>query len=116
MANGDITLTTPKSTSLLPLLEFNVGFLPTPAMTITFAETSAGGASHSVRITDASAVGFDYSAGSFTDNVGRVISGEYTTMIGIIFGAGANTPAQRKTAAINRLLTSGVVTLTGTVG
>lgn len=116
MANGDITLTTPKSVSALPLLEFNIGFLPTPAMTITFAETSATGASHSVRITDTGAVGFDYAAGVFTDNVPRVISGEYTTMIGVIFGAGASTPAQRKTAAVNRLLTSGVVTLTGTVG
>lgn len=116
MANGDITLTTPKSTSLLPLLEFNIGFLPTPAMTITFAETSAGGASHSVRITDANAIGFDYSAGAFTDNVARVISGEYTTMIGIIFGAGVNTPAQRKTAAVQRLSASGVVTGTFTVG
>lgn len=115
MANGDITLTTPKSVSALPLLEFNIGFQPTAVMTLTFAETGATGTCHSVRITDASATGFDYAAGVFTDNVPRVISGEYTAMIGIIFGAGASTPAQRKTAAVNRLFTSGVVTLTGTV-
>ena len=115
MANGDITLTTPKSVSALPLLEFNIGFLPSAVMTITFAETNPAGPSHSVRISDAGATGFDYAAGVFTDNVPRVISGEYTAMILVIFGAGASTPAQRKTAAVNRLITSGVVTLTGTV-
>jgi hypothetical protein len=115
LANGDLTLTTPRSVGTLPLLEFNIGFLPTPAMTITFGEISAAGPSHSVRITDAAATGFDYTAGVFTDNVPRVIAGEYSTMLGIIFGAGASTPNQRKSAAINRLFTSGVVTGTMTV-
>src|SRR6476646_7379509 len=115
MANGDLSLTTPRSVGTLPLLEFNIGFLPVPAMTVTFGEVSATGTSHSVRITDTAATGFDYSAGVFTDGIGRVITGEYSAMLGIIFGAGASTPNQRKSAAINRLLTSGVVTGTMTV-
>lgn len=115
MASGDITLTTPKSVSALPLMEFNIVFLPAPAMTITFGEGGAAGPSHSVRITDTGATGFDYTAGVFTDGIARVISGEYTAMLGIIFGAGASTPNQRKSAAINRLSASGVVTGTFTV-
>src|SRR5882757_5252022 len=116
MAAGDIALTTPRSIPTLVLVEFNIGFLPTPIMTVTFAEVSATGISHSVRITDASATGFDYSAGAFTDNVARVISNEYTAMVAILFGAGASTPNQRKTAGVQRCFTSGVITATATVG
>lgn len=116
MAAGDIALTTPRSIPNLVLIELNIGFLPTPVMTVTFAEVNSAGTSHSVRITDTSATGFDYSAGAFTDGVPRVISNEYTAMVGILFGAGASTPNQRKTAGVQRCFTSGVITATATVG
>jgi hypothetical protein len=109
MPQGDITFTAAKSVTGLVLVEFIVTFAPTPAITIIFSE-GAGGPQHVVRLTDASASGFDYAAGVFIDNVARVITGEMTAMLGVLFKVNA------KTLGIQRLITDGVITVPGTVG
>jgi hexokinase len=64
---------------------------------------------------DTDCVGFSISGSTINDGVTVAISGEYTKLLGIIFGAGANTPNQRRTAAINALKTDGVISVVGTV-
>ncbi|MCA1824403.1 MAG: hypothetical protein LC640_09120 [Frankia sp.] len=83
---------------------------------MTWFEGGIGGPSHSAKLFDGFCVGFDYSAGVFTDNLMRAISGERAKLIGLLFGAGANTPAQRQTAAIQALLADGVINVSGAVG
>jgi hypothetical protein len=115
MANGDMTLTTPKTISITGLtLVQMVLSLATSTMQIVFQETATG-VLHSAQLTDASCIGFDLTAGVFTDSVPRAVTGEYTKLLGILFGAGASTPAQRKTAAVQALVTDGIVTVACTV-
>lgn len=119
MPAGDLTLGTPKSIPVLVLLDFSVVLGPgPPSMAFTFAEGAAAGAgpTHGVRVTDTGALGFDYSAGVFADQLTRVISGEFTKLAGILFGAGGSGPGARRTAAIQALKDDLVITLTGTVG
>ena len=115
MAAGDITLTVPKSVPLIPLGAVDICILPSPFITFTFFEVDEKGPTHVVRITNAAVTGFDFAAGVFTDNVPRALSGYLTTILGVLFIGNATTLNQRKTAAVTRLFTDGVITLTGTV-
>lgn len=118
MANGDIALTTPKSVPNLSLGEVDICIIPSPFMAITFFETDEKGPTHVVRITNAAGdvKGFDLTAGVFTDNVPRALTGYLTTILGVLFIGNASTLNQRKSALVNRLITDGVITVAGTVG
>jgi len=112
MASGDMNLNVAKvlTVSGLTLQSFVID-LVNAFMQLTFIEVATG-TPHVVRLTDAASgcTGFDLTGGAFTDGLARAVSGEYTKLIGIIFGAGANTPNQRKTAATAALITDGVIT------
>lgn len=118
MANGDIALTTPKSIPTLVLADVHINILPTAFLTATFFEVDEKGACHTVRITNAAngVTGFDLTAGVFTDNVTRALTGYLTTILGVLFIGDASTLNQRKTAFVTRLRTDSVITVAGTVG
>ncbi len=115
MPNGDITLTTAKTITVtgLVLQTFLIDFAGSNVQ-ISFAEVATGNV-HVVRLTDAACIGFDLTAGVFTDGVARAITGEMTKLLGVLFGAGASTAGQRKTNAVQTLITDGVITVAGTV-
>lgn len=118
MSAGDIAITTPPTIPNLPLGDINITVLPTASLTATFFENDATGKAHVVRITNASngVTGFDLTAGVFTDNITRALTGYLTTILGVLFIGDASTLNQRKTAFVTRLKTDGVITVTGTVG
>lgn len=115
MAAGDINLNVAKSIPNLVFADQTIAQLPQQMITVAFFEGGPAGPSHSVRLTDASCVGFDYSAGVFTDSIPRAILGEFTKIRAILYGAGASGMAARQTAAIQALVTDGVITLQGNV-
>lgn len=118
MASGDIALTVPKSVPNLPLAEVNISIVPSPFMTITFVEVDEKGKAHVVRITNAAngVQGFDVVGSVITDDQTRALSGYLTTILGVLFIGNASTLNQRKTALVQRLITDGVIVVTGTVG
>ncbi len=116
MAAGDISLTTPINkvvVSGFSVRDLNIS-LKNAKMEVVFEEPT--GDIHTVRLNDTSCLGFGISGSVVTDDIPRAVSGEYTKLLGILFGAGANTPNQRRTAAINALVTDGIITVVGTVG
>lgn len=120
MANGDITLPTPKSVPLIVLAEVDITIIPSAFLTVSFFETDEKGLCHTIRITNAvnGVLGFDYSAGVFTEGITRALTGYLTTILGVLFIGNASTLNQRKTALVQRLITDNVITgfTTGNVG
>lgn len=116
MAAGDITLTSSVTQTItgFTVLGFNVR-LDSGTMTIDFRE-AATGAARSVVVTDTACIGFDVAGGVITDRVPRSVSGEFTKLLGILFGAATGNANARRTAAVQALKDDGVITLTGTVG
>jgi hypothetical protein len=117
MASGDINYGANRvlTATGLQLGSFVIDLL-TSTMRMTFVEVATGIA-HAATIGDAagSVSGFDLTGGVYTDGIARpAITGEYTKLVGIIFGAGGNNPNQRKTAATAALIADGVVTGVGT--
>jgi|SRR5579862_1916228 len=110
MANGDISLSSPKTISV-PTLQLASVLLDLVGNSVQLVYLEAGtGVVHVVVVTDTGAVGVDYSGGVFTDSVKRVISGEFTKLLGLLFKAGA------RTTLTQTLITDGVLTVAGTVG
>jgi hypothetical protein len=115
MAAGDITLTAAVTTSVpgftVARLDIN---LAGGLMNVQFLDALGG--VHQATLTDASCVGFGISGGVITDGIARAITGEYTKLIGILFGSATGNANARRSAAIQALVTDGVITVTGTVG
>lgn len=108
MANGDITLSSPKVINVNTLV-FVQAVLTPNSMEVVFQE-SATGQLHRVQVTDAGCVGFDLTAGVFTDGITRAVAGELTKLYGVILKAGA------LTALTTTLKADGIVTVAGSVG
>ena len=83
---------------------------------MSFQFVDALGAIHTVTLTDASCVGFGVSGGLVLDGLQRAVTGEYTKLLGILFGAATGNANARRTAAVQALVTDGIITVTGTVG
>ena len=108
MAAGDITLTSPKVTTVTGLQLAQIA-VTTTEMQVTLIETATGFA-HVVRINNGSCIGVDYTAGVFTDNVPRAVSGEFTKLRNLLFQAGA------QSTLMTTLVADGVLTVAGAVG
>jgi hypothetical protein len=108
MAAGDITLAAPKTITVNALV-FVQAVLGPNAMEVVFQETATG-QFHRVQVTDASCVGFDFTAGVFTDSVARAVAGELTKAYGLIL----KTNALR--VLTQTLQSDGIITVAGVVG
>lgn len=115
MSAGDITLTAALTQSIpgFTLTRYTID-LEQARMDMSFKDALGG--YHSVTLTDAACVGYGVSGGAVVDGIPRAITGEYTKLLGIIFGAATGNANARRTAATQALVTDGVVTVTGTVG
>src|SRR5216110_2995407 len=99
MAAGDITLTAAVTTSVpgftVARLDIN---LSGALMNIQFLDALGG--VHQATLTVTACVGFGISGGVISDGLARVISGEYTKLLGILFGTATGNANARRTAAI----------------
>jgi hypothetical protein len=116
MAAGDLTLTAAATKTITgyTLARFEIN-LETATMAMLFKE-AATGIYRTVSLTDASCIGFDVTGSVITDGIVRNVTGEYTKLLGIIFGAATGNANARRTAATQALKDDGIITLTGTVG
>lgn len=115
MAAGDITLTVAVTKSLpgFTLTRLDSDLANT---TMTFYFADALGATHVATASDTKCSGFDVTGNVVTDNLPRAVTGEFTKLIGIIFGAATGNANARRSGAVQALKDDGVITLTGTVG
>lgn len=118
MSAGDLTLTVAVTKTLpgFTLIRLDVD-LAKAVMAFHFVD--ALGSPHVAIVGDAagSCSGFDVTGNAIADSVGRpAVTGEYTKLIGIIFGAATGNANARRTAAVQTLKDDGIITVVGTVG
>jgi hypothetical protein len=115
MAAGDISLTAAVTQSI-PSFTFIRLELDLRAATLAIQYQDARGDIHGVMLADTTCIGFGISGSVISDNIARAVTGEYTGMLGVIFGTATGNANARRTAMSQKLITDGIVTVTGTVG
>lgn len=117
MPAGDLTLNTPVTKTLpgFSLTRLDVDLVRS-AMTFYFVDALA--ALHTVIATDVGGcIGFDVAGNTISDGLLRAaVTGEFTKLIGIIFGPATGNANARRSAAVQALKDDLVITFTGTVG